>query len=194
MNWLSRLLGLGLLAALVLVLALTSCESVRRGQGENAAPSKSSSTNGGAGGEPAGMRPIARFAGTKVTYQTPQATLAAALIREFNDGTVIDKIIVRKAPAAPGEKPACFLVGMGLKNGNFRAMALPLTLAQGAEGETYSLSPSAPRYVLAGVGCPACYFDFDDSGQIVGTSCSENSGGSSCDLRIERSNSLFPSR
>ena len=192
MNLLSRLLGLGLLAVLATVLLLTSCESARRGQGETAVPSKSSST-GNDGADLTAARPIAQFADDgKVAYKTPQATLAAAFIRQFADGTVVDKIIVRRAPGAPGEKTTCFLVGMGLRNGNFRAMALPL--AQGVDGDTYYLSPGAARYVLSGVGCPMCYFNFDDSGQITGTTCGENSNGSSCDLRIERSNTMFASR
>ena len=191
MNVLSRLLGLGLLAVLVSLLVLTSCESVRRGAGETAVPSKSSSTGGASA---SAGRPIAQLDSVgKVSFRTSQATLAAAFIRQFGDGTVIDKIIVRKAPpASPGEKTTCFLVGMGLKNGNFRAMALPLTPSP--DGGTYYLSASAARYTLIGIGCPACYFNFDDGGSIVGSSCSEDSGGSSCDLKVEPSNALFASR
>lgn len=192
MNLLPRLLGLGLLAVLVSLLVLTSCESVKRGAGETATPSKSSSTGGTAVASDG--RAIAQLDSVgKVSFKTPQATLAAAFIRQFNDGTVIDKIIVRKAPPAnPGEKTTCFLVGMGLKNGNFRAMALPLTLS--SDGGTYYLPASAARYTLTGIGCPACYFSFDDGGSIVGSSCSENSGGSSCDLKVEPTNALFASR
>ncbi len=186
MNFLPRLLGLGLLAALASVLLLTSCESTRNGVGETAVPSKSSST----GGEANSMsRPIAQMEGDKVNFKTPQATLAAAFIRQFGDGTVIDKIMVRKAPGEPGEATVCFLVGLGLKDGNFRAMAVPLDLSP--DGGTYYLSASAARYVISGVGCPACFFNFDRSGRIDGTTCSENSDGGTCDLSVVSGNSLF---
>ena len=192
MNLLSRLLGAGLLVALVLLLVLTSCESVRRGAGETAAPSKSSST-GGSSAEASGRAIAALDSAGKVSFKTSQATLATAFIRQFGDGTVIDRILVRKAPPlTPGEKTTCFLVGMGLKNGNFRAMALPLTPSP--DGSTYYLSASAARYIISGIGCPACYFNFDDNGSIVGSTCSENSGGSSCDLKVVPSNALFATR
>ena len=187
MNLLSRLLGLGLLACLAFLLALTGCETTRNGAGERAMPSKSSSTGGGPN---VVGRPIAQLEDGKMVFKTPQATLATAFIRQFGDGTVVDKVMVRKAPAEPGEAAGCFLVGLGLKNGNFRAMALPLLLSP--DGETYRLDASAARYVLSGVGCPACSFNFGQSGRIEGTTCAENSDGGTCNLQVLAGNSLFP--
>jgi hypothetical protein len=76
---------------------------------------------------------------------------------------------------------------MGLRNGMFRAMALPLT----AGGDnTFYLRPNAERYTITSVGCPMCFFNFEN-GRIVGTSCSENSSGSQCDLKVDSNNTLF---
>ena len=189
MNFLPRLLGLGLLAVLASLLLLTGCESTRNGVGETATPSKSSSM-----GSEANVisRPIAQLEGGKTTFKIPQATLAAAFIRQFGDGTVIDKIMVRKAPAEPDEPAVCFLVGLGLKDGNFRAMAVPLVLSP--DGGTYYLNASAARYVITGVGCPACFFNFDQGGSIDGTTCSENSDGGTCNLNVLAGNSLLTSQ
>ena len=69
----------------------------------------------------------------------------------------------------------------------FRAMALPL---QNGGDNTFSLSSATERYIISGVVCSSCTFNFE-GGRIVGTTCSDNSGGSLCDLRVEPTNSLF---
>ena len=180
-----RLLGLGLLGLLISLLVF-SCETTKRGAGEFATPSKMP------GKLPAEAmrtetRAIVQVTDSSTDFKTPQSDLAAAFIRQFGDGTVIDKILVRKAPADKGETATYFLVGMGQRNGQFRAMALPLSTGG---DNSYFLSPNAERYVLTAVGCPSCYFNFE-GGHIVGTSCSENSGGSRCDLKVESSNELL---
>ena len=69
----------------------------------------------------------------------------------------------------------------------FRAMALPLT---GGGDNTFYLRNNAECYTLTGVGCPACFFNFEN-GRIIGTSCDENFGGTTCDLKVANSVSLF---
>ena len=118
---------------------------------------------------------------------TPRSELARAFIRQFGDGTVVDKIQVRKAPGEAGAAVSYYLIGMGLRNGMFRAMALPLT---GGGDNTFYLRPTAERYTITGVGCPMCFFNFEN-GRIVGTSCNERLGGSNCDLKVDNNNSLF---
>jgi len=124
-----------------------------------------------------------------VSYKTPQAVLASALIRQFHDGTVIDRVIVRKAPSdsKEKEKPAYFLVGLGSNNGYFRAIALPL---RGTDDGTFYLTPNADRYILTSSGCPTCYYDFED-GHITGTTCDDNVGGGGCELKVLTANEVF---
>lgn len=185
MNYFSRLLGLGLLGLLVLLM-VASCETSRPATNEFGSPNR---IKGPVVAAPE-SRQIVHFTDTTTEYKTPRSELARAFIREFNDGTVIDRIQVRKAPVGANDPVNYYLIGMGLRNGMFRAMALPLT---GGGDNTYFLRPTAERYTLTGVGCPACYFNFEN-GRIIGTTCSENSGGSHCDLKVESNNSLFTVR
>jgi hypothetical protein len=122
-----------------------------------------------------------------VKYKLAQSVMAAALIRQFNDGTVFDRIMVRKAPGSEEQHPVYYLIGMGHNNGTYRAVALPL---RGTDDSTYYLTPTASRYVITGVGCPSCYFDFED-GHIIGTTCDDNSGGSSCTMKVLETNQVF---
>ena len=123
------------------------------------------------------------------TFKTSQAVLASAFIRQFGDGTVIDKIMVRQAPAVPQQAPVYYLIGVGLHNGNYRAMALPLNTV----GTALSLASDAERYVLTATGCSSCFFAFEGS-RIVGSTCGDNTGGGSCNFRVLNQNSLFAHR
>ena len=131
---------------------------------------------------------IAQVTGDDVKFKTSQSELATAFIHEFGDGTVVDRVMVHKAPAEPNEPTVYYLVGMGLHNGMFRAMALPLL---GGGDNTVFLSPTATRYIITGVGCSSCFFNFEGD-KIVGTLCEGNPGGGRCDLRSESGNTLFP--
>lgn len=190
----SRLLGLLLLGLLMGLLLLTasSCETSRTR--ENADPLKQADAMNEARADArrataSGTRQIMQVdeKGT-IDYKTPQSVVAAALIRQFNDGTVIDRVIARKAPEDnPKARPVYYLVGLGSLNGSFRAVAMPL---RGAEDGSFYLTPNADRYVLSSSGCPTCYFDFEN-GFIVGTTCDENSGGSTCTLKVLTGNEVF---
>jgi hypothetical protein len=184
MSFLSRLLGLGLLSLLVFL--VMSCETTKQTPNEfgSANPIK-----GEVIAKPE-SRQIVHFTDSSAEYATSRSELATAFIREFGDGTVIDKVQVRKAPVGAGEPTTYYLIGMGLNSGNFRAMALPLT---GGGDNTYYLRPSAERYVITSKGCTSCYFNFEN-GRIVGTTCAGNSPGSHCDLKVETANTLFANR
>jgi hypothetical protein len=190
MSAFSRLFGLLLLGMLSGLLLLSSCETTRNG--ENTAPVGKA--------ERTGNMPGAALSGAAnshqimhldnkgaVKYKVGQAALAAALIRQFHDGTVIDRVQVRKAPGSEATSPVYYLIGLGHNNGSYRAIALPL---RGTNDSTYYLSPKASRYVISGVGCPNCYFDFEN-GHIIGTTCDDNSGGSSCNLKVLQENEVF---
>ena len=182
MKYLPRLLGLGLLGLLMALLVM-SCESSKTAVNEYGSPNR---VKGEVIAKPE-SRQIVHFTDSTTEYKTPRSELARAFIRQFNDGTVVDKIQVRKAPGAAAGTTSYFLVGMGLRNGMFRAMALPLT---GGGDNTFYLRPTAERYTITGVGCPMCFFNFEN-GRIVGTSCNERLGGSNCDLKVDNNNSLF---
>ncbi|GAC1372701.1 MAG: hypothetical protein NVS3B25_22360 [Hymenobacter sp.] len=185
MNFLPRLLGLSLLSVLVALLVM-SCETTKPATSEFGNPNR---VKGEVIAKPE-SRQIVHLTDSTTEYKTSRSELAQAFIRQFNDGTVVDKIQVRKAPVGPNQPTTYFLVGMGLRGGMFRAMALPLT----AGGDnSYYLRPTAARYIITSLGCPACFFNFE-GGRIVGTTCAENSTGSHCDLKVETNNSLFAAR
>ena len=185
MRYLSRLLGLGLLSLLIMLLAM-SCESSKSTANEFGSPNRMK----GETIEAVESRQIVHFTDSTTEYKASRSSLAKAFIQQFADGTVIDKIQVQKAPADPGVAAVYYLIGTGLRNGMYRAMALPLT--PGGDN-TYYLRPGAERYTLSSVGCPACFYSFS-GGRISGTTCSENTGGSYCDLKKESGNTLFATK
>ena len=180
MKFLPRLLGLGLLSLLALLL-MVGCESTK--PAEYGSPNR---TRGTAIEAPE-SRQIVHFTDSSTEYVTPRSELARAFIRQFNDGTVIDKVQVRKAPTEGGPAPVYYDIGMGLRNGQFRAMALPLNTGG---DNTYFLRPNADRYTITGSNCPMCFFNFEN-GRIVGTTCGERISGATCDLKVESNNFLF---
>lgn len=190
MRFLRRLLGVGLLGLLIGLLLLSSCETTRTR--ESSAPAREAqqlSDEAAARRSMAISKQIAQVqeAGPPV-FKTAQSVVAQAFIRQFGDGTVIDKILVRPAPSAPKQPTTYYLIGMGLREGKFRAMALPLR--NSGNGALY-LTPDAERYVLTGSGCPSCYFTFEGS-TITGSSCADNSeGAGSCNLEVLDNNTLF---
>ena len=193
MRLLPRLFGLLLLGSLaaLLMLSASSCETTRTR--ENSDPvreaQRMSDTDANLKRESA-TRQIVHLTGDGgMSYKTPRASLAAAFIRQFADGTTIDHINVSKAPGSDKKDPVYYLVGSGWLDGNYRAMAVAL---RGTDDSTFYLSPDADRYVLTGKGCPTCYFDFEN-GYITGTTCDDNSGGSTCTLKVLPANKLFVS-
>lgn len=190
MRTLPRLFGLLLLGALGGLLLLSSCETTRTRESSSPArqAQRMSDVAGAALSGSASSRQVMQLDGKgAVKYKLAQSVMAAALIRQFHDGTVIDRIVVRKAPGSDAAHPVYYLIGMGQNGGSFRAIALPL---RATDDSTYYLTPAASRYVISGVGCPSCYFDFED-GHIIGTTCDDNSGGSSCTLHVLPANEVF---
>ncbi|MDJ0366639.1 hypothetical protein QMK33_15890 [Hymenobacter sp. H14-R3] len=190
MRTLPRLFGLFLLGMLSSLLLLSSCETTRTSEDSN--PANRSQRVGKVPGASlsgsAASHQVMQLDGDgKVKYKLAQSVMAAALIRQFNDGTVIDRVQVRKAPGSDAVSPVYYLIGLGHNKGSYRAIALPL---RATTDSTYYLAPSASRYVISGVGCPSCYFDFED-GHIIGTTCDDNSGGSSCTMQILPANQVF---
>lgn len=131
---------------------------------------------------------VARVNEGKVEYVVPRAQLAKGFIQQFNDGTVIDRVTIRKVQESPKDPATYYVVGLGLRDGRFQAMAIPL---QSSSDNSLYLSSNAARYIITSVGCNNCFFNFEKN-QITGTTCEENTGGSRCDLRVEDNNTFFP--
>ncbi|WP_223650444.1 hypothetical protein [Hymenobacter psoromatis] len=190
MRALSRLFGLLLLGLLGGLVLLSSCETARTSKANDEAKQMQDLSNA-AGASLlgiAGSRQVMRLDHQgEVQYKIPQSAVAAALIRQLHDGTVIDQVQVRAAPGSDAKQPVYYLIGLGHRNGGFRAIAIPL---HGTDDSTYYLIPTAGRYIITGVGCRTCYFDFE-AGHIIGTTCEDNSGGSSCSLQVLNANQVF---
>ena len=190
MRALSRLFGLLLLGVLSGLVLLSSCETARTSKADDDVQQVKALSNA-AGASLlgiAGTRQVMRLDHQgEVQYKISQSAVAAALIRQLHDGTVIDQVQVRAAPGSDTRQPVYYLIGVGHRSGGFRAIALPL---HGTDDSTYYLIPTASRYVLTGVGCRTCYFDFE-AGHIIGTTCDDNAGGSSCSLQVLNANQVF---
>ena len=174
-----------LLATALLSVTLPACETTKRGIPEFTSPDQSDVSRKQ---EPASK--LVATVGEKglIKYSIPREQLAQAFTRQFGDGTSIDKTLVRKVQGGPKDPASYYLVGLGLRNGMFRGMALALRLT--SDNELY-LSSNVARYIITGVGCNFCFFNFENN-DIVGTTCEENTGGSRCDLRVEDNNTFFP--
>lgn len=172
-------------AALLLLGALSACETSKRGFPEVSTPT--TDTDEMRRKREVVSKQVAEVAEGKIRYIIPREQLSAAFTREFGDGTAIDKTVIRKVQETPKDKAVYYIVGMGLRNGMYRAMALPL---QTSSDNSLYLPSNSARYIITGVGCTFCFFNFEKN-EIVGTTCEENSGGSRCDLRVESNNNFF---
>ena len=182
----SRLFLRLLLASVLLTVVLPACEITRRNASEFSSPGKG--TGEIARRQESTSKIVASIGEENlIKYLVPRDQLAQAFNRQFGDGTSISKTMVRKVQGGPKDPASYFLVGLGLRNGMFRGMAVPLTLASGSE---LLLRSNATRYIITGVSCNFCYFNFE-SNEIVGTSCEESAGGSNCNLRMESNNTMF---
>ncbi len=174
------------LSAALLLGGLSACETTKRGFPELSSPNNNPDELGRRQLE-ATSKQVAQVVNSKVEYLTPKQELATRFTKQFGDGTSVNKTIIRKVQETPKDKAVYYLVGMGLLDGRFRAMAIPL---QTSSNNSLYLSSNAPRYILNSVGCTFCYFNFERN-EIVGTSCEENTGGSRCDLTVENNNAFF---
>lgn len=168
---------------------LAACETTKRGFPEVSSPTDNDDILSRRKLE-AITKQVAEISEGNVRYLVPRDQLAAAFTRQFGDGTVVNKTMIRKVQETSKDKAIYYLVGIGLRDGMYRAMAIPL---QSSTDNSLYLSSNASRYVIAGVGCTFCFFNFEKN-EIVGTTCEENTGGSRCDLRVENNNSFFPRR
>ena len=175
-------------ALLLTALALAGCETSKKGFTETGVAEDDPEAAARRRKMESYSKQIARVAEDKVEYVVTRAQLAKGFIQQFNDGTVVDRVTIRKVQEEPTDPATYYVVGLGLRDGRFQAMAIPL---QASSDNSLYLSSHAARYIITSVGCNSCFFNFEKN-RITGTTCEENTGGSRCDLRVVDDNTFFP--
>lgn len=133
-------------------------------------------------------RLLAQVVFDSVDYIVSTDQLMQPFIKEFGDGTVVDKVMIRKVQESKEDTAAYYLVGLGIQNGAYRSMALELDLA--ADNTLY-LSSKGSKYICkAGAGCSFCYFTFSGN-RITGCECSSRAPGNNCDFKTSETNTLL---
>ena len=131
---------------------------------------------------------LAQVVFDSVDYIVDRKDLLQPFIKEFGDGTVVDKVMIRKVQETKKDKPGYYLVGLGIRNGAFRSMALQLDVT--SDNSLYLSSNSAKYICNAGPGCEFCYFTFIGN-RITGCDCSSRAAGNNCGYKTSESNELL---
>lgn len=131
---------------------------------------------------------LAQVVFDSVDYIVPPLDLMQPFIQEFGDGTVVDKVMIRKVQESQQDKAGYYLVGMGIRNGYYRAMALQLDVA--SDNSLYLSSKSKKFICGATAGCSFCYFTFSGN-QITGCECESRAPGNLCEQKFSDSNQLL---
>ncbi|GHA78329.1 hypothetical protein SAMN04487941_4136 [Pontibacter akesuensis] len=138
--------------------------------------------------EPYDGKLLAQVVFDTVDYIVPTTELMQPFIREFGDGTVVDKVMIRKVQETKEDDPAYYLVGLGMQNGQFRSMALSLDVA--ADNSLYLSSKGSKHMCQAAAGCGFCYFTFSGN-QITGCECASRAPGNNCVHKVSQQNTLL---
>ncbi|WP_242927313.1 hypothetical protein [Pontibacter vulgaris] len=131
---------------------------------------------------------LAQVVFDSVDYIVPRQELMQPFIKEFGNGTVVDKVMIRKVQETKADKPAYYLVGLGIRNGSFQSMALELDVA--SDNSLYLSSKGSKHICQASHGCDFCYFTFVGN-KIVGCECSSRVPGSNCEHKVSQQNALL---
>ncbi|GAB3532646.1 hypothetical protein GCM10027443_16750 [Pontibacter brevis] len=123
-----------------------------------------------------------------VEYVVRRQELLQPFIREFGDGTVVDQVMIRKVQETKEDKPAYYLVAIGMRSGSFRSMALELDLA--ADNALYLSSSGSKHMCQSGAGCGFCYFTFSGN-KITGCECESRAPGNNCTHKFSENNNLL---
>ncbi|PRY08921.1 hypothetical protein CLV24_12089 [Pontibacter ummariensis] len=177
-----------LLSSLLVLLLLSGCAR-REAFNED---SQEMMVEDGAEGEPEIMtydgKLLAQVVEDSVIYIVSTQELIQPFIREFGDGTVVDKVMISKVQETEEDTAAYYLVGLGIRNGAFRSMAMELDVA--ARNALYLSSKAAKHMCLADIGCSFCYFTFIGN-KITGCECGTRSPGTNCVHKVADSNTLL---
>ena len=131
---------------------------------------------------------LAQVVFDSIDYIVKRQELLQPFIREFGDGTVVDKVMIRKVQDKKDAAPAYYLVGLGMRNGAFRSMALELDVT--SDNSLYLSSKGAKHMCTASAGCGFCYFTFSGN-KIVGCECDSRSPGNNCEHKVSETNHLL---
>jgi hypothetical protein len=131
---------------------------------------------------------LAQVVFDSVDYIVPRQELMQPFIKEFGNGTVVDKVMIRKVQDNKKLPASYYLVGLGIRNGSFRSMALELDVT--TDNSLYLSSKSLKHICEASSGCDFCYFTFEDN-KITGCQCSIRAAGYDCRHRVQEGNTLL---
>jgi len=131
---------------------------------------------------------LAQVVFDSVDYIVARQELMQPFIREFGDGTVVDQVIIRKVQETKEDEPAYYLVGLGIRNGAFRSMALTLDVS--ADNSLFLSSKGEKHICQASAGCNFCYFTFSGN-KITGCECDSRAAGNNCSHKFAEGNNLL---
>lgn len=131
---------------------------------------------------------LAQVIADEIKFIVPKHELLQPFIREFRDGTVVDRVMIRKVQEKDTTEPMYYLVGLGMLNGSFHSMALELEMA--SDNSLYLSNKSRKHMCKATIGCDFCYFTFSGN-RIVGCECSSRTSGSDCRYKLDEQNELL---
>ena len=131
---------------------------------------------------------LAQVVFDSVDYIVPRQELMQPFIKEFGYGTVVDKVTIHKVQDNKDVAPSYYLVGLGIRNGAFRSMALELDVA--SDNSLYLSSKGGKHMCEASAGCDFCYFTFTDN-KITGCQCSIRAAGYNCTHKFQEGNTLL---
>lgn len=131
---------------------------------------------------------LAQVVFDSIDYIVPPQDLMQPFITEFGDGTVVDKVMIHKVQETKQDEAGYYLVGMGIRNGSYRAMALQLDVA--SDNSLY-LSSQGDKFICgATAGCSFCYFTFSGN-QITGCECESRAPGNLCEQKKSATNQML---
>ena len=122
-----------------------------------------------------------------VDYAVPVEKMMQPFIDEFGDGTVVDHAQIRRVQATPKDKPYYYVVGIGMKNGDFRMMAIELYAA--SDNSLY-VTPQSRKYISTSEECHFCMFTYDKN-VITGAECQSRETSEPCTFKVEDHNTFM---
>ncbi|MCC9134938.1 hypothetical protein ACFSKU_19435 [Pontibacter silvestris] len=138
--------------------------------------------------EPYDGKLLAQVVFDSIDYIAPRQELLQPFIREFGDGTVVDKVMINKVQESKEDEPAYYLVGLGILNGAFKSMALELDVS--SDNSLYLSSKGEKHICEAAIDCNFCYFTFSGN-KIIGCECSSREAGTNCRHTVSQTNNLL---
>ena len=131
---------------------------------------------------------LAQAIADSIVYIANRQAMIQPFIREFGDGTVVNRVMIHRVQEAPNDSPGFYLVALGMHNGGFRSMALSLDVA--ANNALYLSSNGTKHVCKASAGCSFCYFTFEGN-KIVGCECDNRGSGNNCEHKFSKQNQLL---